>query len=111
MKKLFTNYNFEFDKNEKKLITSFCKQVLKQTEGDSKFFAESKAFKSILDKLNSNTDPVKLTKDEKIRFVHQLEQNVSFINKEMNKSWFLKKWLYRSLLSQYTNLLEKHFKD
>ncbi|HMU43549.1 MAG TPA: hypothetical protein PKA80_09630 [Ignavibacteriaceae bacterium] len=111
MKKLFTNYNFEFEKNEKKLVTTFCKQVLKQVEGDSKFFAESRAFKSILEKLNTNSDVVKLTKDEKIRLVHQLEQNISFIKKEMNKSWFLKKWLYKSLYNQYDNLLEKHFKD
>ena len=33
MKKLFTNYNFEFNKNEKKLISSFCKQALKQMGG------------------------------------------------------------------------------
>ncbi len=111
MKKLFTNYNFEFEKNEKKLVTTFCKQVLKQVEGDSKFFAESRAFKSILEKLNTNGDVVKLTKDEKIRLVHQLEQNISFIKEEMNKSWFLKKWLYKSLHNQYDNLLEKHFKD
>jgi hypothetical protein len=111
MKKLFTNYNFEFEKNEKKLVTTFCKQVLKQVNGDSKFFAESRAFKSILEKLNANGDVVKLTKDEKIRLVHQLEQNISFIKKEMNKSWFLKKWLYKSLYNQYDNLLEKHFKD
>lgn len=111
MKKLFTNYNFEFDKNEKKLVTTFCKQVLKQVEGDSKFFAESRAFKSILEKLSTNGDVVKLTKDEKIRLVHQLEQNISFIKKEMNKSWFLKKWLYKSLHNQYDNLLDKHFKD
>lgn len=111
MKKLFTNYNFEFNKNEKKLLTTFCKQVLKQVEGDSKFFAESRAFKSILEKLSSNGEVVKLTKDEKIRMVHQLEQNTSFIKKEINKSWFFKKWLYKSLYNQYDNLLEIHFKD
>ena len=64
MKKLFTNYNYDFDKNEKKLLATFCKQTLKQTEGDSKFFAESKAFKSLLEKLKIDSDSVKLTKDE-----------------------------------------------
>ena len=50
MKKLFTNYNFEFDKNEKKLLTNFCKQALKQVSGDSRFFAEEKVFNSIIEK-------------------------------------------------------------
>ncbi len=44
MKKLFSNYNFEFDKNERKLLKTFCGQVLKQVSGDSKFFAEEKSF-------------------------------------------------------------------
>ena len=61
MKKLFTNYNFEFEKNETRLVSTFLKQTLKQIEGDSKFFAESKAFSSILDKINSGDSPVKLT--------------------------------------------------
>jgi hypothetical protein len=29
----------------------------------------------------------------------------------MKKSWFFKKWLYKSLFKQYDSLLEKHFKD
>ena len=111
MKKLFTNYNFEFDKNEKKLLTNFCKQALKQVSGDSRFFAEEKAFNSIIDKLNQSEEVVKFTKDEKIRIVHQLKQNSEFMKKEMKKSWFLKKWLYKSLYKQYDSLLETHFKD
>ncbi|MDY0082419.1 MAG: hypothetical protein RBR74_04495 [Ignavibacteriaceae bacterium] len=111
MKKLFTNYNFEFDKNEKKLITNFSKQVIKQVSGDSKFFAEEKAFKSIIEKLNQNEDVVKFTKDEKTRLTHQLKQNSDFMKKEIKKSWFFKKWLYKSLYKQYDILLEKHFKD
>lgn len=111
MKKLFANYNFEFDKNEKKLLTNFCKQALKQVTGDSRFFAEEKAFNSIIDKLNQSDDVVKLTKDEKIRLTHQLKQNSEFMKKEMKKSWFLKKWLYKSLFKQYDGILERHFKD
>lgn len=111
MKKLFTNYNFEFDKNEKKLLATFCKQTIKQTEGDSKFFAESKAFNSILEKLNSKTDPVKLTKDERTRLEHQLSENVKFIKKEFSKSGFIKKFLYKSMMKQYDNILNKHFKN
>ncbi len=111
MKKLFANYNFEFDKNEKKLLTNFSKQALKQMSGDSKFFAEEKAFNSIIEKLNQGNDVVKFTKDEKTRLTHQLKQNSEFMKKEMKKSWFLKKWLYKSIYKQYDNLIEKHFKD
>ena len=75
MKKLFANYNFEFDKNEKKLLTNFSKQALKQMSGDSKFFAEEKAFNSNIEKLNQGNDVVKFTKDEKTRLTHQLKQN------------------------------------
>jgi len=111
MKKLFTNYNFDFDKNEKKLLATFCKQTLKQTEGDSKFFAESKAFNSILVKLKSDSNSVKLTKDERIRLEHQLTENVKFLKKESGKSWFIKKFLYKSMIKQYENIINKHFKD
>ena len=111
MKKLFANYNFEFDKNEKKLLINFSKQALKQMSGDSKFFAEEKAFNSIIEKLNEGNDVVKFTKDEKTRLTHQLKQNSEFMKKEMKKSWFLKKWLYKSIYKQYDGLIEKHFKD
>ncbi len=111
MKKLFANYNFEFDKNEKKLLINFCKQAIRQMSGGSKFFAEEKAFNSIINKLNQNEEVIKLTKDEKTRLTHQLKQNSDFMKKEMKKSWFFKKWLYKSLYKQYDNLLEKHFKD
>ena len=111
MKKLFANYNFEFDKNEKKLLINFSKQALKQMSGDSKFFAEEKAFNSIIEKLNQGNDVVKFTKDEKTRLTHQLKQNSEFMKKEMKKSWFLKKWLYKSIYKQYDGLIEKHFKD
>jgi len=111
MKKLFTNYNFEFDKNEKKLLATFCKQTLKQTEGDSKFFAESKAFNSILEKLKVNSEPVKLTKDERTRLEHQLTENVKFLKKDFTKSGFIKKFLYKSMIKQYENILSKHFKN
>ena len=83
MKKLFTNYNFEFNKNEKKLISSFCKQALKQMGSDKQYFAETKAFNSILEKLNENSATVKLTKDEKMRFLEFVlgpEQLKKFLN-------------------------------
>jgi hypothetical protein len=111
MKKLFTNYNFEFDKNEKKLLTTFCKQVLKQMQGDNRFFAETRAFNSIINKLNSNAETIKFTKDERTRLKHQLEENIKFLNGQIKKSWFIKKWLYKSMLNQYENIHEVHFKD
>ena len=111
MKKLFANYNFEFDKNEKKLLISFCKQALKQISGDEKFFAEEKVFNAIINKLNQDDEIIKLTKIEKTRLTQQLKQNSDFMKKEMKKSWFFKKWLYKSLFKQYDGLLEKHFKD
>ena len=107
MKKLFANYNFDFSVNEKKLLSTFCRQTLKQTEGDNKYFAESKAFSSILTKLQNNEETVRLTKDEKTRLVHQLKQNTEFLGNKMKKSWFIKKWIYKSLYNQYENLLQK----
>ncbi|GIK61292.1 MAG: hypothetical protein HND39_09745 [Ignavibacteriota bacterium] len=110
MKKLFTNYNFEFNKNEKKLLSSFCKQALKQMGSDNQYFGEVKAFNSVLDKLNSNEESVKLTKDEKIRLTNNIKQNIEYLKKEMNKSWFFKKWLMKSLYKQYSDIFENHFK-
>jgi hypothetical protein len=111
MKKLFTNYNFEFNKNEIRLLTTVCKQTLKQTENDNRFFSEAKAFNSILNKLSSGEDIIKLTKDERTRLLHQLKNNADYLNKKLNKSWFLQKWFYKSLYIQYEGLLENHFKD
>ena len=110
MKKLFTNYNFEFNKNEKKLISTFCKQALKQIGSDSQRFAETKVFNSIVDKLKTGSDTIKFTKDEKIRLSNNLKQNIDYIKKQMDKSWFLKKWLMKSLHKQYSSLFENHFK-
>ena len=110
MKKLFTNYNFEFDKNEKKLISTFCKQALKQLGNENQHFGEIKAFNSVIEKINSDTETVKLTKDEKIRLSNNLKQNIDYIKKQMDKSWFLKKWLMKSLYNQYSSLYQNHFK-
>ncbi|NCS89815.1 MAG: hypothetical protein AUK34_00850 [Ignavibacteria bacterium CG2_30_36_16] len=110
MKKLFTNYNFEFDKNEKKLIATFCKQVLKQTEGDNRFFAEDRVFNSILEKLKTGNETIKFTKEERSRLQNQMQENVKHIKKEMSKAGFIKRWLYKSMLKQYDAILERHFK-
>jgi len=80
-------------------------------EVENKFYAETKAFNSILNKLEQTDETIKLTKDEKTRFTNQLKLNVEQIEKQMNKSWFIKKWLMKSLYTQYSNLLETHFKN
>ena len=110
MKKLFQNYNYEFTKNEKKLLSSFCKQSLKQMGGDRQYFAETKAFNSIQNKLVSDNETIKFTKDEKTRLTYQLKQNVKYIKKQMDKSWFIKKWMMKSLFKQYSDLLDTHFR-
>ncbi len=110
MKKLFTNYNFEFNKNEKKLISTFCKQALKQMGDDNQYFGEVKAFNSVLEKLNENSETVKLTKDEKIRLTNNIKQNIDYLKKQMDKSWFFKRWLMKSLYKQYSDIYENHFK-
>ncbi len=111
-KNLFKNYSYEFTKNDKKILTTFCNQIIKQLSTDSKYFAEVNSFNSIIDKLN-NTDsgPVKFTKDEKTRLVLQLKENIKFIKKQIDQSWFLKKWLYKSMYTQYNNILETYFND
>ncbi len=110
MKKLFQNYNYELDKNERKLLSSFCKQSLKQMEGNKQFFAEHRAFDSILNKLTSGETTIKFTKDEKTKLTFQLKQNIKFIKNELDKSWFIKKWMMKSLYKQYNDLLETHFR-
>ena len=109
MKKLFTNYNFEFNKNEKKILKTFCSQNLKQIQNENKFFAEIKIFSSLVEKLNSGEEVIKLTKDERNRLKQQLQENVNYLKKKMQKSWFLKKMLYKSMVTQYENILSDHF--
>lgn len=109
MKKLFRNYNYKFDKNDIKMLKTFCKQSLKQIEGDNKFYSEVRSFTSILEKLDSGDEIIKLTKDESTKLKNQLKQNLQYLKKELLKSWFLKKILYRSMIKQYSNIIEKHF--
>ncbi|MCS7052412.1 MAG: hypothetical protein NZM09_01620 [Ignavibacterium sp.] len=111
MKKLFNNYNFEFDKNEKKLLKAYCSQILKQISGNPKFYSEERVFNSIIQKLDSSDTTIKLTRDEKTKLSNQLRQNVENLSKEMKKGWFIRRWIYKSLYKQYNILLEKHFKS
>jgi len=111
MKKLFKSYTYDFDKNEAKIITSFCKQAIKQMSSNQDFYKDIKAFESIQDKIAENPSQVKLLKDEKTRLVHQLTQNRNQLKMTMAKSGFLKKWFYKAMFNQYNNLLETHFSD
>lgn len=111
MKKLFKNYDFNFDKNDAKLITTFCKQAIKQMSSDERFIPDIKAYQSIISKIEKDATSVKLTKDEKFRLVRQIEENVKVYKKEISKAWFLKRWMYKSMLNQYNSLLTKYFND
>ena len=110
-KKLFQNYKFEFDKNEAKIITSFCKQASNQMMSDDRFANDVRAFNSIMEKISNDPNDVKLSKDEKTRLVRQLRENVKYIEKEMSRTNFIKRWLMNSMHKQYTSLLTKHFSD
>ena len=111
MKKLFKNYTYDFDKNEAKILSNFCKQAITQVSGNSDFYKDVKAFESIREKIAENSNEVKMTKDEKTRLVHQLKQNRNHLKTTMDKSGFIKKWFYKSMYTQYSNLIETHFTD
>lgn len=110
-KKLFKNYNYSFDSNERKLLTTFCKQILSQLSSDEKLFRELKVFQSILDKLKDAAEETKLTKDESTKLSLYLRENSKNIEKQINKSWFIKKWLLKSMHKQYKSILINHFSD
>jgi len=111
MKKGFRNYNFEFDKGERKIISAFSKQVLKQVAGHNEHFRTERAFTSLAEKMNADEDIVKLTKEEFINISEQLKSNLRFYQEQIKKAWFLKRWMYKSMISQYSAIYEKHFKD
>ncbi|HOJ17912.1 MAG: hypothetical protein GX452_10825 [Ignavibacteriales bacterium] len=111
MKKLFRNYNLDLDKNERKLLLTFAKQVIKQIQGNQQYFPVEKAFSTIADKLSSGDDQIKLTKDEYTKLKLQLTENNNQMKKQIKSSWFIKRWLYRSMTRQYSSLIDKHFQD
>lgn len=111
MKKLFKNYNFEFDKNERKVLLAFCKKLISQLGSQEGADQYRRIFESIINKLNSPENIVKFTKEEKTRLTFSLNENLKFFEKEIKKAWFFKKWLYKSMYGQYRNLVENHFSD
>ncbi len=110
-KQLFKNYTYSFDKNESKLLLNFCNQAVKQMQTDQRFVLDIKSFNSIIEKLHADPNNVKLTKDEQKRLVGQLKENIKYIEAQMSKSWFLKRWLLKTLLIQYKNIISSHFSD
>lgn len=110
-KKLFKSYNYAFDSNERKILTTFCKQALNQISTDDKFYREVKVFQSILDKLQEGKEETKLTKDESTKLALHIRENVKNIEQQIEKSWFIKKWLLRSMYKQYKSILQNHFSD
>ncbi len=110
-KPLFKNYSFQLDKNEKKILLQFCKTIQKQMSADERFYSDLRTFNSIIDKINDPVDEMKLTKDEKTKLVFRLKENIDHMKKQVNKGFFLKRWLYKSAYNQYKNLLETHFSN
>lgn len=104
-RKLFQNYEFELDNNQKKIITSFSKQAIKQMEGDNRFTKEVNTFNSIISKVNDGSDRVKFTKEEKTKLTFQLRENLKHLQKKVDDSWFLTRWFYKNMLGQYSNIV------
>ena len=112
-KKLFKNYTYEFDQNERKLISNFSKQIASQMEAqaDDRFAKDIKVFGSIREKVNGDSESVKLTKEEATRLKLHLKENAKNLEEKMSKSWFIKKWFYKMMYNQYNSLLITHFSD
>jgi hypothetical protein len=106
-KKLFQNYEYEFDKNEAKVLSSFSKQAVKQMETDDRLVREVKIFNSIIQKLEGYQDKIKFTKEEKTKLSFQLNENIKHLQSKVDKAWFLTKWFYKNMLNQYNNILSK----
>jgi transposase-like protein len=112
MKISIRNYTLDFEKNDKKLVIQFAKQVLKQTDGNQavEMVKQNKIFTSILEKLNES-DSIKFTKDEFFSLKNMVNANHTHLKKQMAKSGFFKKFFYGSLEKQYSKILNKYFQD
>ncbi|HPN39179.1 MAG TPA: hypothetical protein PL041_12320 [Melioribacteraceae bacterium] len=108
-KPLFKNYFYNFDKNEKKILLTVCNQTIKQMQTDSKYVGEIKYYESMYEKISTDATNVKLTKAELDRLTSTLKANVEHWQKVIKSSWFIKRWLYKSILVQYKLILSKHF--
>ncbi len=107
MKKLFKNYNIYIDKSEAKVLSNFCKQAVNQMSSDNRFIQDVKCFNSIINKLSAAPGEIKFTKDEIRRCSLQLNENLKNLETKIKKSWFLKKWLFKSVFNQYNSIYQK----
>ena len=105
-KKLFQNYEYVFDKNDLKVLSSFSKQAAKQMAADDRLLREVRIFNSIIQKLDEHVDKVKFTKEEKTTLTFQLSENIKHLQNKVDNAWFLTKWFYNNMLNQYKNILE-----
>lgn len=110
-KPLFKNYTYSFSKNESKLLSNFCKTLLKQMSTNEKFYQDVRSFTTINEKLLSKDLEIKFTKEEKTKLTFRLKENLENMKKEMKKGFFIRRWLYKSAYKQFSDILENHFKD
>lgn len=111
MAKPFKNYRFEFDKNEKKILTTFLNQMLKQYGGNAQAALDEKLVRSSVDKINSDEPSVTFTKNEFTVLQKNLEYNVKFMEERAAKANFFIRWFYNIMAKQYRVLFNTHFKD
>lgn len=111
MAKPFKNYRFEFDKNEKKILTTFLNQMLKQYGGSPQAAMDEKLVRSSIDKLNSGEPSVTFTKNEYTILQKNLEYNVKFMEDRAKKAFVLIRWFYNIMAKQYRVMYNTHFKD
>jgi len=102
-KKLFKNYTYNFDNNEKKVLITFCKQALKQMYGNKDMAKQAAIFDSILTKLESGSEEIKLTKNESNVLSASLRENAKFLKNKVESSSFFTKWFYINNLSLSIN--------
>jgi hypothetical protein len=48
---------------------------------------------------------IKFTKEEKTKLTFQINENVKYLSKKIESSWFLTKWFYKNMFNQYQNIL------
>jgi len=111
MKNLFKNYVFEFDKTERKLLSTFAKQMINQLSSSPQYAKAYNAFASIVNKLNTSEEKIKLTKEERTLLESNIKKNLSYLKEKHKKSSFLTRWLYKSVIKQYEIIINKHFND
>ncbi len=111
MKLQFRNYNFKFDKVERKFLIQYCKQTLNQLPEKQEYLHIARIFESILNKLTNSTDDqeVKFTKEELTKFEFTLKENLKLLNNQFKKAGFFKRWFLKPVIKQYSAIIEKHF--